>query len=796
MWALAVTTVLPVIGTAGEVSARTEQQSSAVIELDAGRAIMTRVAHNPERHEYLVVWRSRFGSEDVRAVRLDRNGAALGDPFVVVPDSSAPLNQAPNVAYNPTTNQYAVTYQRADVAFAGGTEGQSSHVYARLVSDLGVVAGPEVQISPDFSTYYFCSAINPNVAFDASTGGYLFAYYKTDFVSNDPARCPGIPVDSTYRVMLQPAASDLAPGSITMAPAYGSRPTPDEPEIEAHPVNGTFLVVEAIDELEGRAYLYGADRVLRRQTALTQPSPAGNFGLTRVTADPATGNWLLAWRQNRRAEAVTMVLDADGRVIEPSHVGLADAQLIDVVAVGDGSFVGLDTRARLVHIDGSGTAFSVEALDDFAVGNGLSFTPGSDLGLDVDSGRARVVAIGNDSTGLELAVATADVFPPGNLPLVPARLVESRSGPGFTTVDGEQQAIGKRVAGSTTTVDVGGRGGVPADAEAVVLNVTQADADAPGFFTVYPCDADRPNASSLNHVAGGAASSAVFVKLSAAGTACVYTLAGAHLIVDVNSYVPAGGSIESVVPARLLETRSGFDSVDGDFEGIGRVAAGSVTPLTVTGRGGVDDDAEAVLVNVTIVAPSAPTFVTIFPCGSERPLASNLNALAGQVVNNLALAKVGSNGRICLFSLAESDLVVDVGGFVPTDGGLRPLDPARLLETRNGPDDRTIDGASEGIGPIPTDSEVRLRVSGRGGVPAGATGAMLNVTAVTPDGPGFMTLYPCDQSRPLASNVNFGPGDVVANAVFVKLDPGGDVCVYSFSRSDVVIDVVGFTRDG
>src|SRR5690606_29434278 len=108
-----------------------------------------------------------------------------------------------------------------------------------------------------------------------------------------------------------------------------------------------------------------------------------------------------------------------------------------------------------------------------------------------------------------------------------------------------------------------------------------------------------------------------FVKLSATGTACVFTHAAAHLIVDVNSFVPARGSITPVVPARLLETRSGpgMATVDGGSQGIGRVAAGSVTRVTVTGRGRVAKDAEAVLVNVTTVAPGTPTYVTVYPCG-------------------------------------------------------------------------------------------------------------------------------------------------------------------------------------
>src|SRR4051794_23721328 len=86
--------------------------------------------------------------------------------------------------------------------------------------------------------------------------------------------------------------------------------------------------------------------------------------------------------------------------------------------------------------------------------------------------------------------------------LAPARLLETRTGPGLGTVDGESNGIGVRAAGQETRVRVVGRAGVPAGAQAVVLNVAVADAVAAGFVTVYPCGTARPNASNVNYVAG------------------------------------------------------------------------------------------------------------------------------------------------------------------------------------------------------------------------------------------------------------------------------------------------------
>jgi len=125
--------------------------------------------------------------------------------------------------------------------------------------------------------------------------------------------------------------------------------------------------------------------------------------------------------------------------------------------------------------------------------------------------------------------------------------------------------------------------------------------------------------------------------------------------------------ISSVVPGRLLESRSGPNetTVDGLFEGIGRRAAGSVTELKVTDRGGVPTDADAVMLNVTAVFPDAPGFLTVYPCGSALPNASNLNYGPGDVVPNAVLAKVGIGGKVCIYTLAGTDIIADVNGYVP-----------------------------------------------------------------------------------------------------------------------------------
>src|SRR5690606_5349450 len=216
-----------------------------------------------------------------------------------------------------------------------------------------------------------------------------------------------------------------------------------------------------------------------------------------------------------------------------------------------------------------------------------------------------------------------------------------------------------------------------------------------------------------------------------------------------------------VVPARLLETRSGPDdrTIDGDFQATGPLPDGGVIELTVADRGGLPDQLAAVMLNITAVTPHGPGHITVWPCGAPRPHTSNLNYNGGDVTANAVLAKVGTNGKVCLTTHTATHLIVDVNGYVPHGSGLHPVVPARLLETRSGPDDRTIDGDFQATGPLPDGGVIELTVADRGGLPDQLAAVMLNITAVTPHGPGHITVWPCGAPRPHTSNLNYNGGD-------------------------------------
>ena len=386
----------------------------------------------------------------------------------------------------------------------------------------------------------------------------------------------------------------------------------------------------------------------------------------------------------------------------------------------------------------------------------------------------------------------------GLVSIDPARLLDTRSG--STTIDGTGSGGGPTEAGVPVVVDVVGRGGVPADGvSAVVVNVTvdnSATANA-GYVTVYPTGDPTPLASSLNFAAGAVVANEVIAKVGANGTISIVTQLPTQLVVDIVGWVPTSGSgYTPSAPRRYLDTRSDGVTFDGVARSGGSTVAGGVIDLAIAGRGDVPVSATAVVVNVTVdnSATMNAGYVTVFPTGTVRPLASSLNLSPGQVVANELVTKVGAGGRISLFTQPSTHLIVDVvGWFVDVGaGGLHPLAPARLLDTRAGTS--TVDGLQQGAGPTTAGRSLRLPVLGRGGVPpSGVWAVVVNVTVpASVVGGGFVTVHPNGSTRPNASSLNTAAGRVVANEVIAKVGAGGAIRLFTQFGSDLVVDVVGW----
>jgi hypothetical protein len=374
-------------------------------------------------------------------------------------------------------------------------------------------------------------------------------------------------------------------------------------------------------------------------------------------------------------------------------------------------------------------------------------------------------------------------------PAGPARLLETR--PGLATIDAQSNGLGVRPDGTTTELQVAGRGGVPASATSAVLNITATNEAGAGFLTAYPCGTARPNAAQVNYLPSIDVANAVFVKLDATGKVCIFNSVQTDLVVDINGYNPTGASYVPLSPARVLETRGGYSTIDGQYNGVGFRGGGSVTELQVTGRGGVPAGASEAVLNVTATEVRADGFVTVFPCNGSPPTASNLNYTAGSTVTNSVVAALRDDGRVCFFTSQDIDLVVDVNGFYPKAATFVSVVPTRFLDTRIAPP-LPVEGAELFPGFRDSNPPLILQVAGRNGVPSTAKAAVLNVTVTEPSHAGFVTVYPCGTTRPLASNINFNAGATVANLVVAQIGNAGAVCIFKSVGTHIIVDVNNF----
>lgn len=80
--------------------------------------------------------------------------------------------------------------------------------------------------------------------------------------------------------------------------------------------------------------------------------------------------------------------------------------------------------------------------------------------------------------------------------------------------------------------------------------------------------------------------------------------------------------------------------------------------------------------NTTITQPSNIGFLTVYPFGTIRPLVSNLNFLAGQIVPNLVMVQVGADScRIGFFNspTGTTHLLSDLFGIITNDLTTPPI---------------------------------------------------------------------------------------------------------------------------
>lgn len=362
--------------------------------------------------------------------------------------------------------------------------------------------------------------------------------------------------------------------------------------------------------------------------------------------------------------------------------------------------------------------------------------------------------------------ATADITPADVAAkfqtMAPTRVLDTRNGTGGV--------LGPVGQGQSITIDLSAL--VPNTATSIVLNVTGTSPTGNTFVTVYPAGSPRPLASNLNLLPGQTRANAVTVAVPVDRRISLFNNAGStHLVADLEGFYTTTSvfGYTSMSPARALDTRIG-----------GGVPLGPGGSRVVDLSALVPTTASAVTFNLTAVDATANTYITAWPTGSPRPLASNLNLGPNETVPNQVTVALGTLRQISLFNNAGSThLIVDVAGFYAQSQGsaFYSLSPERILDTR--PD----------MGLTP---DFYLEMDFTGGLPASATAVTFNLTGTNGTAAMYVTSWPGGFPEPLASNLNLVPGQTAPNLVTVGLLNQQFWTINSAGYVDLIMDLAGY----
>ena len=246
-------------------------------------------------------------------------------------------------------------------------------------------------------------------------------------------------------------------------------------------------------------------------------------------------------------------------------------------------------------------------------------------------------------------------------------------------------------------------------------------------------------------------------------------------------------------PCRLVDTRN----PTGEFGGP-PIPGGSSRSFPIPQQTPCDvpTTAAAYSLNVTAVPITTLGYLTIWPTGEDQPVVSTMNSPDGRVKANAAILPAGYQGAVSVYVTNTTNVILDIDGyFEPAASGtyqFYPLTPCRVVDTR----DTT---KPPGLGPpyLPAQQTRDLPVLESGCIPQGSNpkAYSFNFTVLPhPAGQelGYLTVWPKGESQPTVSTLNNPTATDVANAAIMPAGTGGNIEVYAYDTTDLLIDINGY----
>ncbi len=178
-----------------------------------------------------------------------------------------------------------------------------------------------------------------------------------------------------------------------------------------------------------------------------------------------------------------------------------------------------------------------------------------------------------------------------------------------------------------------------------------------GYLTIWPQGEPKPTVSTLNNLTATLVANAAIVPAGTGGGVAVYPDETTDVVLDINGYFAAPGgqgalSLYPTSPCRILDTRQNNGQ---PFTGEKTVNVASSVCIT-------SSSAQGYVFNATVIPSPTLSYLTLWPDGEQRPVASTLNAADGAITSNMAIVPT-NNGSIDAYAAGTTQLILDLSGF-------------------------------------------------------------------------------------------------------------------------------------
>jgi hypothetical protein len=236
-------------------------------------------------------------------------------------------------------------------------------------------------------------------------------------------------------------------------------------------------------------------------------------------------------------------------------------------------------------------------------------------------------------------------------PLNPCRVADTRNSTGplggpFLTAGQERDVPVQQSACS-----------VSPDAQAYSVNIAAVPLSGQlGYLSLWPTGQSQPLVASLNAPTGTVTSNAALLPAGIGGDIALFASNDTQAIIDINGYfAPASASglhLYTVQPCRILDTRLGQNV---------QYLTGTMA-VQVGGNCNIPSNAQAVVVNATVVPPGPLGYLTLWAEGEPQPTVATLNASDASITSNMAIVPM-LDGVINAYASNPTHLVIDVAGY-------------------------------------------------------------------------------------------------------------------------------------